>query len=1277
MKFRVALLVVFLLVPAGASIADRVTLRNGNIVEGRIERELSDRDPKHIHINTGTGVLKLLRSNIATMEESSGFVAVQRGVEQSLRDAEQMLQRGQKDRALDAVVEGLNELERAEKGSADPLPAELLSLREQLEAARARALPDDPNSRRAEDLFQQAQDHLDHVEYKKAYDLLRESASLAPSRADIQIELGRVAANQRDATTAILAYRQALDLNPSTYYAECSVALLPMVQERGRRLVAERRSSEALDDFAFLLLLRPQQAGINASEPVVLADFLARRAERAKAKEDEILLEVYRFADDNDLVDLAFAAIDRVEKLRPDSPEVRLLRIETQHLARVNAAIAQGNFELVAELEKEIPKELKDSERIVARIERLAGEKLPELQAAELLAEAKQSFEREEYGKTIELCDKLMLDHAERQAAGDAAELRPRAELEAKIKPLLAKAVDANKAARDRDAEVWLRELLEIEDAASSRHYEEAQRLLRRLPDERVADELWLLAKTHLDVDEFDEALERLDVLASRYPDTRSGKKAATWLSDYRRRLEQEINRYRPVESDWFTAITDPNLWRAAEYPAPAGRGQLRRGAVQETQRAAAIGTFRELVAQDAAQFSDTRDPVMLVAVPLGGSGMVILLLLWWTARPGSGQYRAPGEVSEESREESGAKANPCRMCGQAVHASDSHCPACQTPVSLNEVESLRQADHDRKAEFDPWELRTSEKNANEFEEHFRRAKDMAETSDVQAAIDACRQALHEDPLRAEGYRLLAGLYERSGQMDLASTCYRELLFIDPADRVIREKLESTRKPPQLSLGWLPYPLSAAFWWALYWVVQAIDPGAHLLRAPAAVAGAALTSALLFRMTRNRRQTVEPKQRSSVDLAHPLPKADLSWREQARQAQYLAETIATHTGVVVPPLKLWRPMAAGILTFLAAVALTWASWTRGTAWPLLAVPGFLAVYFYLLDVHPRLLAAIAILRHCWEETFSLWVDPHRPFRARGEQVEGEFRVRSASEIPLRWALQPMPFPSTRQGVLNSLQQTLNRHWEFHRFYAAARVTQPFEINLPGGFAILTVASLLLLIGCLGGAGWLAWTENRERQRVEDAALIGYQFLLAGEIDSALERLRESATLDPRRFTPHLYLAHCYAAVEHHRSAEVHFRRATERCTSTSTVLNDFGNFLQRRGRLRDAVQRYREALRIDEANPDILNNAGSALYKLNDFADAADMLQRAVKADPTHSRAWTTLGLCLEALGDRPAAREAYEKAVAVAPDLPYTRIAKGRLAMNLEAEDERPLRLE
>jgi Tfp pilus assembly protein PilF len=192
------------------------------------------------------------------------------------------------------------------------------------------------------------------------------------------------------------------------------------------------------------------------------------------------------------------------------------------------------------------------------------------------------------------------------------------------------------------------------------------------------------------------------------------------------------------------------------------------------------------------------------------------------------------------------------------------------------------------------------------------------------------------------------------------------------------------------------------------------------------------------------------------------------------------------------------------------------------------------------------------------------------------------------------------------------------------------------------------------------------------RRFVESMRLGYQYLMDGEALAAREQFLDAIRLKPERSAPHLYMAHTMKALENERLAEHAFLLALRRADDDPVLRNDYGNFLQRTGRLADAVGQYEAALRHDPQNADVWSNLGSANYKLKRHDEAVKALKQAVEVEPQHTRAHTTLGLALEALGRWTDAEVAFRKAIEVAPDLAYTDIARQRLEEGERAVGER-----
>jgi len=1261
--------------------ADTIRLNNGNVLSGRIVEE----NDSTLRIDTGQLTLTVLRKNIADVEKGQAADYLLQQGEHALAEGQRLVQQGQVPEARRAFEAALQNLDLGMKDIESPPPA-LLDLKKRLDEARIDTLPKDPTNQRGEELYRQALTHLDHLEYRKAFELLQEAHQVVPDRPDILLRLGDAARHVNEYDRAVTAYHDVLDMDPATYYAEAGGPLLKLLQQRVQKLAGERRADQAIEVYKEVILL----ASANSDKPVPLKEYLDRKSRQQTLKEEELLMEVYRVADSNDLIDLAFRAIQRVQTLTPDDPEVKRLVAETRFLTEFKARIDAGNIEEAGALVVEAPPDVVGSDRVAEKMNKFAGDQAATIEAQTLLAQVKAAFEDSRYTEAMDLAAELLRKHPAGESATEATELHKKADFEATVLESLNKAEKLVEQDRDDDAEKELALLLQMETLDQSVQYDRFEALQSRIPREREADRRWIQARDALDEKSYADVRDQLQTLAEIYPGTRSGKRAKDWLDEYKTRLEREIRRYQPTESDYSTALSDPSLWRltaAPTAPTDARPSAQQVPPVPQERRDEARKVFETIMAADLAGKVERRSYWFHLGLPLAGGVLILVILLWVFARPGSGRLGEAVKIDDgnendlRSDKPATSPASLCRMCGLPSPKDAPSCPACGTPARLSHVESERALDESRLANLDPWEFRARSRNLNDFEPLFERARDLAEKGIVTAAIETCRRALHEDPHRPMAYAFLAELYERQGRHAEAAQCYREILLLNPADVIARRKIGTlaTFSGLPLRAGVMTFLLPISLWWLLFWLVQGLNPGAWVFRAILAAVGAALMIVGWRRYQRSRRRTVPAPHHRGAEKCTPLPSKTLSWREQNRQARLIGNQISEHTGIEVPPLTIWRFLVALLVSLLLLAALVGIAWFNHTPLVLLAWPAGAFVLFYLLEIHPRVVTAHAMLRHLYEETLSPWVDPHRPFlpARMKDRVAGEFLLRSPDSLPLRWALWPFPYRKTRQGLLNSLQQALNRHWEFHRFYTNLRVVRDIEVPMPAGFRTATgfVASLVIV----AGIGFLATgvVQHLQKQGYLDAMTTGYDKLLEGDLPAARHEFLAATRLDPDRVAPLLYLAHTESAARLDYAAERTFRAASVRADRIPEAHNDFGNFLQRKGRFREALIQYNLALRQDPDNPDIMNNMGSAYFKLKEYTKAVDYLLPALKANPDHPRAHTTLGLALEGLGDKDRARKAYEMAIRVAPREPYTGVARTRIELDLQPEETSPLRLE
>lgn len=119
--------------------------------------------------------------------------------------------------------------------------------------------------------------------------------------------------------------------------------------------------------------------------------------------------------------------------------------------------------------------------------------------------------------------------------------------------------------------------------------------------------------------------------------------------------------------------------------------------------------------------------------------------------------------------------------------------------------------------------------------------------------------------------------------------------------------------------------------------------------------------------------------------------------------------------------------------------------------------------------------------------------------------------------------------------------------------------------------------------------------------------------------------------------------------------------------------NNYGNILAQEGRLTEAVDQYRQALRIDPKYGDAYYNAGRALRKLGNVPAAVGFLAQAVQLAPHDFAARRDFASVLFQAGLMPAAIEQFEEALRLRPDDPGAPEIRNNLGMALCATGRVP----
>lgn len=163
---------------------------------------------------------------------------------------------------------------------------------------------------------------------------------------------------------------------------------------------------------------------------------------------------------------------------------------------------------------------------------------------------------------------------------------------------------------------------------------------------------------------------------------------------------------------------------------------------------------------------------------------------------------------------------------------------------------------------------------------------------------------------------------------------------------------------------------------------------------------------------------------------------------------------------------------------------------------------------------------------------------------------------------------------------------------------------------------------------------------------------GEAYRRRGEYDAAVRDLRRAADLDPLAIHPRELLG------------DVHYRVADEDGRAAPA-------------RFVRAIERYTEAVALDDRSPRLEYKLGLASYRAGRSAAAIAALQKAIELDPRFAEAHYVLGLCLRKV-DRPEdAVRALERSVALAPALLPAREELADLYAQLKRHDARLAQLQ
>ena len=180
----------------------------------------------------------------------------------------------------------------------------------------------------------------------------------------------------------------------------------------------------------------------------------------------------------------------------------------------------------------------------------------------------------------------------------------------------------------------------------------------------------------------------------------------------------------------------------------------------------------------------------------------------------------------------------------------------------------------------------------------------------------------------------------------------------------------------------------------------------------------------------------------------------------------------------------------------------------------------------------------------------------------------------------------------------------------------------------------------------------------EPDNVELLNAVGFSQFQQGNSKEAVVALEKALAIDPKHWKAHNNLALAAIDSGEFEVAEAHYRESLA-IKPQPAIYNDLGVVLERQGLPDEAVEAYRNAVKLDPKSASAQYNLGSSLARSGKFAEAESHLRAAVEHGP-NSQNYTGLGIVLWQLGRKD---EAIANLQAALKADPKNAVARQKLA--------------
>ncbi len=151
--------------------------------------------------------------------------------------------------------------------------------------------------------------------------------------------------------------------------------------------------------------------------------------------------------------------------------------------------------------------------------------------------------------------------------------------------------------------------------------------------------------------------------------------------------------------------------------------------------------------------------------------------------------------------------------------------------------------------------------------------------------------------------------------------------------------------------------------------------------------------------------------------------------------------------------------------------------------------------------------------------------------------------------------------------------------------------------------------------------------------------------------AALTFFQKAKEKNPQDADVWVYLGHCYGKLGHYQDAIEAYKQAIRIKPDYAGAHYNLGNAYRELGRYQNAIESFKQAIRIKPDYSDAHYNLGTVYYNLDRYQDAIEAYKQAIRINPDDAEAHYALGFPYAGLGRYQEAMESYKQAIRIKPD--------------------------